>query len=120
METRPPKKGFWMVPFTVQVTRGLLRDERSRRKTMGFSVLIAVVMLVAGLTVLRPWLNPHEHPWRFLFFWFVCAWETILVLLLALLDLLLVRAQARAARRALGEQFSKKATRDSPDAQDQK
>lgn len=120
MEIRPPKKGFWMVPFTVQVTRGLLRDERSRRKIMGFSLLITVVMLVAGLTVLRPWLNPHEHPWRFLFFWFVCAWETVLVLLLALLDLLLVRAQARAARRALGEQFSKKATRDSADAHGQK
>ena len=120
METRPPKKGFWMVPFTVQVTRGLLRDERSRRKMMGFSVLIAVVMLVAGLTVLRPWLNPHEHPWRFLFFWFVCAWETILVLLLAFLDLLLVRAQTRAARKAFREEFSKKATRDLPDAQDPK
>ena len=89
-----------MVPFTVQVTRGLLRDERSRRKTMGISLLIAVVMLVAGLTVLRPWLNPHEHPWRFIFFWFACAWETLLVLLLALLDLLLVRAQARAARKS--------------------
>jgi hypothetical protein len=87
---------------------------------MGFSLLVAVVMLVAGLTVLRPWLNPHEHPWRFLFFWFVCAWETLLVLLLALFDLLLVRAQARAARRAIREQFSKEATRDSPDAQDQK
>lgn len=108
-----------MVPFTVQVTRGLLRDERSRRKTMGFSLVIAVILVVAGLTVLRPWLNPHEHPWRFIFFWFVCAWETLLVLLLALLDLLLVRAQARAERRALQEQFSKKKTPDSPGAQDQ-
>lgn len=110
METRPPEKSFWMVPFIVQVTRGLLRDERSRRKTMGISLLIAVVMLVAGLTVLRPWLNPHEHPWRFIFFWFACAWETLLVLLLALLDLLLVRAQARAARRAFQEEFSKRTT----------
>jgi hypothetical protein len=120
METRPPKKGFWMVPFTVQVTRGLLRDERSRRKTMGFSLLIAVGMVVAGLTVLRPWLNPQEHPWRFLFFWFVCAWETLIVLLLAFLDLLLVRAQARAARRAFREHFSKEANAASPDDQDQK
>lgn len=108
-----------MVPFTVHVTRGLLRDKRSRRKTMGFSLLIAVVMLVAGLTVLRSWLNPHEHPGRFIFFWFACAWETLLVLLLALLDLLLVRAQARAARRAFQEEFSKKATPDSPGAQGQ-
>src|SRR2546423_13776935 len=107
METQRPKKSFWMVPFTVQVTRGLLRDERSRRKTMGVSLLIAVGMLVAGLTVLRPWLNAHEHPWRFVFFWFACAWETLLVLFLALLDLLLIRAQARAARSAFGEEFSK-------------
>lgn len=106
-----------MVPFTIQVTRGLLRDERSRRKTMGISLLIAVVMLVAGLTVLRPWLNPREHPWRFIFFWFACAWETLLVLLLALLDLLLVRAQARATRKTLQEEFSRGATPDSSDAQ---
>ena len=120
METRPPKKSFWMAPFTIQVTRGLLRDERSRRKTMAISLFIAVAMLIAGLTVLRPWLNPHEHPWRFIFFWFACAWETILVLLLALLDLLLLRAQARAARRAFQEGFSKTTSPDSPDAQDKK
>ena len=109
-----------MVPFTVQVTRGLLRDEGSRRKTMGISLLIVVVMLIAGLSVLRPWLNPHEHPWRFIFFWFACAWETLLVLLLALFDLLLVRAQARAERRAFREEFSKRTTPDSPDVQDKK
>ena len=114
METRPPKKSFWMVPFTVQVTRGLLRDERSRRKTMGISLLVAVIMLVTGLTVLRPWLNAHEHPWRFIFFWFACAWVTLLVLLLALLDLLLIRAQTRAARNACREEFSNHATPDCP------
>jgi hypothetical protein len=120
METRPPKKSFWIAPFTIQVTRGLLRDERSRRKTMGISLFIAVAMVTAGLTVLRPWLNPHEHPWRFIFFWFACAWETILVLLLALLDLLLLRAKTRAARRAFQEEFSKATSPDSPDAQDKK
>lgn len=113
MEEEPPKKSFWMVPFTIQVTRGLLRDERSRRRTMGISLLVAVVMLVAGLTVLRPWLNPHEHPWRFIFYWFACAWETLLVLLLALLDLLLVRAQGRAARKAFQEEFARRTTADS-------
>jgi MFS family permease len=115
METRRPKKSLQVAPFAIQVTRGLLRDERSRRKTMGISLLIVVVMLVAGLTVLRPWLNPHEHPWRFVFFWFACAWEIILVLLLALLDLLLLRAQARAARKALHEEVSKVTSSDSPD-----
>src|SRR5437763_15085303 len=105
MET-PRKKSFWMVPFTIHDTRGLLRDERSRRKTMAVSLLVAVLMLMAGLTVLRSWLNPHEHPWRFILFWFACAWETILVLLLALLDMLLIRAQARAAGKLFREKFS--------------
>jgi hypothetical protein len=118
METPPPKKDLAVAPFAIQVTRGLLRDERSRRKTMGISLLIVVVMVITGLTVLRPWLNPHEHPWRFVFFWFACAWETILVLLLALLDLLLLRAQARAARRVLQEEASARTSPDSPDAQD--
>jgi len=109
-----------MLPFTIHATRGLLRDERSRRKMMGVSLVVAGVMLVAGLTVLRPWLNPREHPWRFIFFWFVCTWETLLVLLLALLDLLLVRAQARAERKALREGFSRETMPRSPDEADEK
>lgn len=96
-----------MVPFAIHATRGLLRDANSRRKTMAISLFVAVIMLVAGLTILRPWLNPHEHPWRFILFWFACAWDTLLALLLALLDMLLIRAQARAARKAVREEFSK-------------
>ena len=120
METRPPKKSFWIVPFTIHATRGVLRDERSRRKTMGISLRVALGMLAAGLTILRPWLNPHEHPWRFILFWFACAWETLLVLLLALLDLLLVRAQARAAQTAFREDISKEPMPHSPDGSDER
>ena len=86
---------------------------------MGISLLIAVAMLVAGLTVLRPWLNWQEHPWRFIFFWFACAWETLLVLLLALLDILLVRAQARGTQKVLRKEFSERATPDSDSARDE-
>jgi hypothetical protein len=118
METPPPEKRLRMMPFTVHATRGLLRDQRSRRKTMAISLVIAVVLLVAGLTVLRPWLDPHEHPWRFIFYWLVCAWETLLVLLLALFDLLLVRAQTRAARKLLRERFGSGITPESPDKQE--
>ena len=119
METPPPKNGFWLVPFIVQVTRGLLRDEASRRKTMGLSLLVAVAMVIAGLTVFRSWLNPHEHPWRFICYWLICAWETVLMLLLALLDLLLIRSQARVARRTLQEQFSGSSVADSPKKEDE-
>ena len=110
MESRSSKKNFWMVPFTIHATRGLLRDQRSRRKTMAISLLFAIALVGTGLTVLRPWLDPREHPWRFILFWLACAWDTVLVLLLALLDLLLLRAQARAARKVFREEFSKQRT----------
>jgi protein-S-isoprenylcysteine O-methyltransferase Ste14 len=103
METRPPNKSFWMVPFTIQATRGLLRDQRSRRVIMAISLGITLVLLACGLTVLRAWLDPREHPGRFILYWLICGWQTLLVLLLALLDVLVVRAQARAARKALRE-----------------
>jgi hypothetical protein len=112
------KKSFWMVPFTIHATRGLLRDQQSRRKTMAVSVIIALALLTAGLTIFRPWLDPHEHPWRFILYWLACAWETVLVLLLALFDLLLVRAQTRAARKLLTERFGKGVDPDLPDARE--
>jgi hypothetical protein len=120
METRPPNKSFWMVPFSIHAARGLLRHERSRRKTMAIALLFSVALLVAGLTVLRAWLNPHEHPWRFILFWFACAWDTLLVLLLALLDLLLIRKQARDAKKSFREQFSPRTNSDEPGTPEEK
>jgi hypothetical protein len=110
METPPPEKRLRVAPFAVHATRGLLRDQQSRRKTMAITLVIAVVLTVAGLTVLRSWLDPHEHPWRFILYWLACAWEIVLVLLLALFDLLMVRAQTRAAKRLLHGQFRERST----------
>lgn len=105
METGPPpNKPFWMVPFTVHATRGILRDQRARRATMAVCLLIVLVMVVCGLTLFRSWLDPHEHPVRFILYWLACGWQTTLVLLLALLDLLILRIQARDERKALREQ----------------
>jgi hypothetical protein len=106
METRPPGKRFEMAPFTIHATRGLLRDQKMRRIMMAISVALSLIMLVAGLTIFRPSLHPHEHPWRFILFWFACAWQTMLAVLLALLDILLVKAEARAARKAFREQVA--------------
>ena len=103
METPAPEKKLRVAPFAIHATRGILRDQRSRRKTMAVTTVVALILLVAGLTVLRPWLDPHEHPWRFIFYWLACVWETILVLLLALLDILLLRAKSRAERNDLRE-----------------
>ena len=105
MEDRPPEKRLRVAPFAIHATRGLLRDQKSRRRTMAVSIAVALILLVTGLTVFRSWLDPHEHPWRFIFFWLACAWEIVLAILLALFDLLLMRAQERAARKALGERM---------------
>ena len=53
----PSNKHFRMVPFSVHATRGLLRDQKARRKAIGISLVAAVAMLTAGLTVLRSWLD---------------------------------------------------------------
>jgi predicted membrane channel-forming protein YqfA (hemolysin III family) len=99
-----------MAPFTIHATRGLLRDQKMRRIMMAISVALAVIMLVTGLTIFRTWLHPHEHPWRFVLFWLACAWQAVLAILLALFDLLLVRAEARAARKAFREQVANAAS----------
>ena len=105
METRPPEKRLEMAPFTIHATRGLLRDPKMRRIMMGISIVFAAILLVIGLLGLRSWLNPYEHPWRFVVFWLACAWQTMLAVLLALFDLLLARAREREARKALREQL---------------
>jgi hypothetical protein len=115
METPPPDKRLRVAPFAIHATRGLLRDQQARRKTMAITLFIAVVLAVAGLTVLRSWLDPHQHPWRFILYWLVCAWEIVLVFLLALFDLLMVRAQTRAAKRLLQEQFRSGSSPESSD-----
>jgi hypothetical protein len=103
MDPRPPQKNFWMLPFTIQATQGLLRDQKARRAIMAICLVVALVFVICGLTLFRSWLDPHENPVRFILYWLICGWQTLLVFLLALLDLLLVRAQARAARKALEE-----------------
>src|SRR6478672_4815360 len=105
METRPPAERFWMARFAAHATRGIIRDQRTRRWAMAVLVLVALVMMAAGPTGLGDWLDPREHPVRFILFWFTCGWITLTALLLAALDLLLVRAQGRAARKALAEQI---------------
>ncbi|HZR79353.1 MAG TPA: hypothetical protein VFA58_09090 [Chthoniobacterales bacterium] len=93
------------VSFVAHATRGLIRDQRTRRKAMALLLALAVMLLIGGLTFLQPILNPHEHPWVVIFFWIACVWFTLTAALLALFDLLVTRVEARRAERALREQF---------------
>ena len=90
-------------PFAAHSARGLIRDQTTRRWAMFATLLAAMVMLFLGSTFLQPLLNAREHPGWFILFWLACAWLTLSALGLAIFDLLLVRAQSRAAKRELRE-----------------
>lgn len=62
-------------------------------------LLIALLMLFAGATFLNSGLM--ANPWMFVVYWGVCAWLTIVSVLLAIFDMLAIRARAREERRAL-------------------
>ena len=100
--------------FVIHATRGVIRDHNMRRKTMFVLVLVAMILLFAGSTFLQALLNWRAHPVWFVFYWLICAWLTLTAILLALFDILVVRAQARKLEKSLRVQMASKETPDSP------
>jgi hypothetical protein len=105
MENSSDEKQLEATSFVVHATRGVIRDQNTRRKAMLVLLALALLLLILGFTILGPALNPREHPWRVIFFWIACIWLTFTALLLALFDLLVLRLQARQAERALREKL---------------
>jgi biotin transporter BioY len=103
--TPTEEKELESVSFIVHATRGVIRDQRTRRKAMAVLLAIAVLMLLAGFTVLQSFMNPREHPWFVIIFWIACVWLTFTATLLAIFDLLIIRLEARRAQRALREKL---------------
>lgn len=101
----PEEKELERASFIVHATRGVIRDQRTRRKAMAFLLALAVLMLLAGFTFLQSFMNPREHPWFVILFWVACVWLTFTALLLALFDLLIIRLEARRKQRALREKL---------------
>lgn len=119
MENSPDEKHLQTTSFVVHATRGVIREQNTRRKAMLFLLALALLLLISGFTVLQPALNPREHPWRVIFFWIVCIWLTFTALLLALFDLLVLRLQARRAERELREKLDAARLRQGPGAAEQ-
>lgn len=105
MDDPQEEKNLETVSFVVHATRGVIRDQKTRRKAMVFCLALAVLMLVAGFTIFQTVLNPREHPWFVIIFWIVCVWLTFTSVLLAIFDLLIIRSEARRTRRALREEL---------------
>ena len=98
--------------FIIQISKGLIRDQRARRTLMFYSVIVAQVLLFAGSTFL--WTLLRAHPFVFLTYWVGCAWITLLAVLLALYDMVKVRAEVRRERRRLERELIAKAEDEKP------
>lgn len=83
----------------VVLTRTLVRDTRLRRSLMFYIALAAMLMVFVGGVLIDVQLR--NRPLLFMGFWVVCAWLTVATILLAVFDILAVRAAGRAARRQL-------------------
>lgn len=81
---------------------------------MFFVMLGVLVMLFFGATFLDGWLR--EHPVLFIFYWLACAWGTLTAVLLALYDLLALRAEARREKRRLAKEILEKENETHEDA----
>jgi hypothetical protein len=87
------------IKFILAYTLGLIRDSRARRQTMFYTTLGSVLLLFVGSVLIDRTLK--EHPLWFIAWWGTCAWLMIASLLLAVFDILMIRAAARRARRKL-------------------
>ena len=99
----PDEKPLQHTPFVIHATRGVIRDQKTRRRVMVLLLTVAIVLMIFGTTVLQSILNPHERPGWFLFYWLVCAWLTVTAILIAVFDLLMVTSEGRKAERQLRE-----------------
>ena len=89
-----------MAPFAAQSARGLIRDRKTRRITTLGALAFALIFLGCAALI-----DAREHLLIAVLCWFACAWMTVLVVLLAIYDLLVVRRETRAARDNLQRQL---------------
>ncbi len=95
---------FAVLKLVLQLTKGIIRDPKARRTAMFYIMLAALAMLFFGSVFLSDrW--AREHVWLFVGYWLVCAWLTLSAMLLAVLDVLIIRAATRAQRRKLESEF---------------
>jgi len=89
----------------ILLTKGILRNTQLRRNLMMWIMLAAMLMLFLGA-----WLIPdawaRKHFWLYFLYWAICTWLTIAGLLLAVFDILIIRAAARAMQRRIEQDIA--------------
>ncbi len=94
-----------MFRAVILLTKGILRDTRMRRNLMLWLMLAAMVMLFGGSWLMSDgWARDHVR--IYFLYWAVCAWLTIAGMLLAVFDILIIRAAGRAMRRRIEQDIA--------------
>ena len=106
----PEEKHLQHASFAIHATRGIIRDQKVRRRVMVIVLTVALVLMISGVTLLKQILDPHQHPGWFICFWLLCAWLTVTVILISVFDLLMLTRGARSAQRRLREEMAKQST----------
>lgn len=89
------------------LSKGIIRDQTMRRKMMFWVMLAAIIMFSAGWAFITDqWIR--ENPWLGIGYYLVCAWLLLTAMLLALMDILVLRAIHRAARRKIERDLIKR------------
>lgn len=79
-----------------------------RRRWFGlFYLLVAGIMLIWGTT----WLNPYLEGWKFVIYWLGCFIVTVMAMLIALLDMWIIRIRARQARNSAAKEVFDESTK---------
>ncbi len=89
-----------MLRIVLLLTKGIIRDQKMRRAVMFYVMLAALLMLFAG-TVFIPDSWARKNAWLYIIYWLLCVWLTVTGLLLAALDILIIRATTRIRKRKL-------------------
>jgi hypothetical protein len=94
-----------MFRLVILLSKGVLRDTKTRRNVMLWLMLVALVMLFLGSWLLSDdW--ARRHVWLYFTYWAVCGWITLTGVLLAIFDMLIIRATARALRLRLEREIA--------------
>ncbi len=92
-----------LLALILSITRGIIVDQRARRNVLFYVVMGALAMLVVGTVGIGEWLL--ARPVLFILFWAACLWLTLLSVVMALFDMLMIRRDAREERKRLRKEI---------------
>jgi len=94
-----------MLRVILLLSKAVLRDTRLRRNMMLWLMAVALLMLFFGSWLLSDdWARKHYA--LYFLYWAFCLWITLTAVLLAVFDMLVIRATGRAMRRQIEEDIA--------------